>query len=200
MLPFAVAFRARSELTRIGLKPLQSKASAAVIGAIALATVAAHAQAGPGAATDSASNRPRHICQAVIGVLPSDDHFAGCVASLNASLQSSRRDDAVARAQSDCFRQGLKPHSADLSLCLLKADDAKSGSVADVSVEESGTAAGGIDEPEAIGSYTSASFDAVLHREREGCARLGIDPDSGAFVGCVSSLQDQLQRIDFPSS
>jgi hypothetical protein len=200
MLSFISAFRARSELARFDPRPLQRKAAAAAIGALAFATIAARAQAEPVVLVNSASSQSRHICQAVIGVQPSDYHFAGCVASLNAALQDTVHDEAVARAQSDCFKQGLKPRSADLSLCLLRADDAAPGAGTDGSSNELEMAASGVAYPGVVGSYTSASFDAVLHREREACARLGIDPNSGAFVGCVSSLQGQLQSIDFPSN
>jgi hypothetical protein len=196
MLQFVSAFRARSRLVRFD--PLQRKATGAMIGAVAFAAIAAHAQAG--APVNSTPSQSGYICEAVIGVEPKDTHFAGCVASLNASLQDNDRDEAVARAQSDCFRQGLKPRSADLSLCLLKADDTTSGAGADRLPNESGMAASGMEHPEIAGSYTRASFDAVLHREREACARLGIDPNSGAFVSCVSSLQDQLQRLEFFSN
>jgi hypothetical protein len=200
MFLFTPTFRVRSEPARADPKPLHRKATVVVIGAIAFASIAGGAQAQSGAPINSVSNQSGQICQAVIGVQPTDYHFAGCVASLDGSLQSARHDDAVARAQSDCFKQGLKPHSADLSLCLLKADDAKFGTDPNRSPDELGMAANGMEYPEAVGSYTSASFDVVFHREQEACARLGIDPDSGAFAGCVSSLQDQLQKIDFPSS
>jgi len=191
MSPFASAFDP---------KPLRRKAAVAAIGILTFATIAARAQAETGVPANSASGQSRHICQAVIGVQPTDYHFADCVASLNASMQDAVRAEAAVRAQSDCFRQGLKPRSVDLSLCLLKADDATSGAIADRAPIESGMTASRTDYTEAAGSYISASFDVVLHREREACARLGIDPNSGAFVGCVSGLQDQLQRPDFTSN
>jgi hypothetical protein len=200
MLPFAPAPRVRSELARGDSRSLHRNVTIALIGALAFTGLTTYAQAKSDAAINPVSSQSGQICQAIIGVQPTDYHFAGCVASLNGSLQSSRHDDAVARAQSDCFKQGLKPHSADLSLCLLKADDTNSSTDMDRSSDESGIAASGLSYPEAVGSYTSVSFDAVFHREKEACARLGIDPDSGAFVGCVSSLQDQLQKLDSPSS
>lgn len=198
MLPLASTFYGRSQC--FDPESLRRKAAVALVGALAFAALAARAQAESVVTVNSASSQSRHICQAVIGVQSTDYRFAGCVASLNTSLQDSDRDEAVARAQSDCFKQGLKPRSADLSLCLLKAEDVKSGIGADGLPDESGTAPSEMEYRTVVGSYTSASFDVVLHREREACARLGIDPNSGAFVGCVSSLQDQLQRIDFPSS
>ena len=198
MLPFACAFRARFAPAGFDVKSLRRKSTVTAIAVLAFAAIAAHAQAASGAPINSASNQSRQICQAVIGVRPTDTHFEGCVASLNASLQDVARDEAISRAQSDCFRQGLKPRSADLSLCLLKADDANTGADTDVAPHEPD--AGGMKDPEAVGSYTAASFDVVFHREREACARLGIDPNSGAFAGCVSSLQDQLQRLDFSSN
>jgi hypothetical protein len=200
MLPFAPTPRIRSELARGNSKPLHRQATVAMIGALAFTTIAAHAQAESGTPISLAPNQSRQICQTVIGVQPTDFHFAGCVASLKDSFQSARHEDATARAQSDCFRRGLKPHSADLSLCLLKAEDAKAGPDADGPSDASGTVISGMGYTEGVGPYRSASFDVVLHREQQACARLGIDPDSGDFTSCVSGLQDQLQKIDIPSN
>src|ERR1700722_448238 len=169
MFLFTPTFRVRSEPARAP-KPLHRKATVVVIGAIAFASIAGGAQAQSGAPINSVSNQSGQICQAVIGVQPTDYHFAGCVASLDGSLQSARHDDAVARAQSDCFKQGLKPHSAGLSLCLLKADDAKFDADAEGLTAESGTAIGEVENPTAVGPYTSASFDVVFHREQRACA------------------------------
>jgi hypothetical protein len=196
MQSLAPAFCSRSKITRSDPKPRRHKPAAGFIGAFLFSTVAAHAQAASPVSPPSIQSR--NICDAVIGVRPSDYRFAWCVASLNESLQSAADDEAVARAQSDCFRQGLKPRTADLSLCLLKADDAKSGAdAADGAPQGSTRIADGSEYPHVAGSYLPASFDEVLHREREACARLGIAPDSGAFVSCVSSLQEQLQRTNF---
>jgi hypothetical protein len=54
--------------------------------------------------------------------------------------------------------------------------------------------------PDSSGSNFPASFDAVLRKEQQACARVGLDPAFAAFESCVADLQDALQRIDLPEN
>jgi hypothetical protein len=172
---------------------LSLRCKAAIIGALALTGVAANAQAMSNTSDNPTSGQlaqARQICESVIRVQPGEEHFAGCVSSLTGSLQSVRHVHAVVQARNACFAEGLKPDSADLSLCLLRADGATASPSEMANTMEIGMKQSS--EPD-----VSTSFDAVFHREQQACAQLGLDPALGSFDSCVASLQDTLQRIDF---
>src|ERR1700733_1361988 len=100
---------------------------AAIAGVLALTGVAANAQGMSNTADNPTSGQlaqARQICENVVRVQPGEERFAGCVSSLTGSLQSAGHIRAVAQARNACFAEGLKPDSADLSLCLLQADGA----------------------------------------------------------------------------
>jgi len=175
---------------------LSLRCKAAIVGVLALTGAAANAQAMSNTSDNPTSGQlaqARQICESVIRVQPGEEHFAGCVSSLTGSLQSAGRIRAVVQARNACFAEGLKPDSADLSLCLLRADGATASPSEMANTIEIGM-------KQSSEAEVSTSFDAVFHREQQACAQLGIDPAFGTFDSCVASLQDTLQRIDFSGS
>jgi hypothetical protein len=54
------------------------------------------------------------------------------------------------------------------------------------------------DEPAPSKSYAYASRRDTFRREQLSCARLGLDPGSGAFPSCVASLDSSLFSADNP--
>ncbi len=171
----------------------RTQAAAALIGAITVAGMIAPAQA---SGKTGAEQLVRQACQSVIRVQPGESQFDGCVSSLADSLESANRGRAVAQARDVCFAQGLKPRSADLSLCLLTAADAKPGPDAIELPDTASMMTGAADDPQSSKSYFVVSSDTKIHREREACARLGFDPAFAAFANCVANLQSSLQGSD----
>ena len=169
----------------------RSHAAVALIGAMAIASMIAPAQA---ADLTGSEQLVHQICQTVIRVQPGESEFDGCVSSLADSVESASRGRAVAQARDVCFEQGLKPGSADLSLCLLRAADTMPGPG---TVDLPGTASvATADDPRSANSYFAVSPDTKFRREQQACARLGFDPAFAAFANCVANLQSTLQAID----
>jgi len=173
----------------------RTHAVAALIGAIAIAGMGTPAQA---SGKTGAEPLAQQICQTVIRVQPGEYHFDGCVSSLAASVDSASRDRAVAQARNDCFVQGLKPGSADLGLCLLRAGDATPGPSAIELPDATRVTTAITDDPRSSKPYSSISSDAAFHREQQACALLGFDPAFGAFASCVTDLQNTLRPIVLP--
>jgi len=174
-------------------KIARTQAAAALIGAITVASMVAPAQA---SGKTGAEQLARQVCQSVIRVRPGVSQFDGCVSSLVDSLESASRGRAVSQARDVCFAQGIKPGSADLSLCLLRAADTKLDPDAINLPDTASVAAGMTDDPQSSKSYFAVSSDTIRRRERQACARLGFDPAYGAFANCVANLQSSLQGID----
>ncbi|HWY15685.1 MAG TPA: hypothetical protein VNX86_11165 [Rhizomicrobium sp.] len=177
--------------------------AATIMGVLVLAGFVARADAAPNDHDFPASDQlaqAQEICEIVVRVQPDDEHFEGCVSSLKGSLESVSREHAVVHARNKCFAQGLKPGSSDLAVCLLQAADATpSSDMMNAPIQVSQLIDTG-EVPTSARSDFSASFDAVLQREQQACARLGLDPAFGAFANCVADLQDTLQRTDFPAN
>ena len=106
----------------------------------------------------------------------------------------------MVRARNNCFAQGLKPGSSDLSLCLLQAADT-APRADDTDQLGQLNMATGKNEDQASSRYAlSTSFNTVFEREQQACARLGFDPAFGAFAKCVADLQGTMQRIEMPTN
>jgi hypothetical protein len=172
------------------------------IGALALAGLAVPSQAASDGHRNPTSDQvvqARQICESVIHVRLGDEHFNGCVSSLADSLQSATRYHVVENGRNACFAQGLRPNSPDLSLCLLQADETP-GSYIVVPNNSPRSMASERLGPNSSESRFPASFDAVLRKEQQACARVGFDPAFAAFESCVANLQGALQRIDLPEN
>ena len=129
------------------------------------------------------------ICQSTLGVEPGEAHYVGCVESLSASLNDLGRGRALARARGGCIDEGLRPDTPALAQCVLRGSDAAVMSARTVSQTN---------EAGAPRSYFYTSPREVYRREQLSCARLGLDPTSRAFGGCVASLQSALFAADNP--
>lgn len=189
---------ANSELSNVS--PLRNKAN--VLTALILASSINAA----GASSDIAHSRPpdqiayaRKLCSEVIDFHPGEGHFDGCVSSLADSIQSASRDHAVIQARSQCFAQGLKPGSADLGLCLLKATNANPVPGAWTPPDDL-HAIDNMDNRTISAHDSTFSRNTISDREQQACARLGFDPAFGDFSSCVADLQSVIQNIDMPSN
>jgi hypothetical protein len=100
------------------------RSTAAIVGALVLASIAARSNAAPAIPAPDQLAQVQEICGTVIRVQPDDEHFDGCVSSLMGSLESASRERAVVHGRNKCFVEGLKPGSSDLAGCLLQAADA----------------------------------------------------------------------------
>src|ERR1700722_16746432 len=153
---------------------LRRKSAAIMAGAVALASVAVCARAGP-ANPDSPAADPvvgvGEICQTVIRLPPGGAQYESCVLSLADSLRSVGGDRALREAQGDCLDKGLAPDSRSLAGCILPSNDAQPGSSK---------------------SYFYVSQRVVSRREQLSCRRLGFKPSDSAFADCVANLDGRL--------
>ena len=147
------------------------------------ADFAAAATDKPAQLTSDQLAQVEQLCQANLHLHPGESHFDGCVAGLSDSLSSASRADAVQSAREVCFKKWTIPGSPDLAECLLDASEAAPGSASGV----------------AFKSYFHASPNDIRRAEQLSCARLGFDPISGAFEGCVANLSSALDAVDRPS-
>ncbi len=201
MFHFTSSIRSRANSSASDLVP--SRKTAAIMGVLILASFVARADAAPKVHDTPASNQlaqAQEVCEVVVRVQPDDEHFDGCVSSLKGSLESASRERAVVHARSKCFAEGLKPDSSDLAVCLLQAADATPSSDMINTPVQMSRLIDTTEGPTSAGSDFSASFDTVLQREQQACARLGFDPAFGAFANCVADLQGTLQRTDFSAN
>lgn len=129
------------------------------------------------------------ICQSVIRVQPGEAHYVGCVESLSDSWRGLEHARTLGEARASCLDRGLKPDTPDLAECELKLARAAPPTIRPVST-------GG--EPVSGKSYFYSSPSDVRRREELSCARLGIEPGSGAFLSCVAGLQSTMFAADHP--
>jgi hypothetical protein len=164
--------------------------AAAIACVLAFAGAAGCAAAGPsgGPSSDQASGVGQ-ICRSTLGVEPGEAHYVGCVESLSASMNDLGRGRALARARGDCIDRGLRPDTPALAECVLHGSDAPVMSARTVSQAS---------EAGAPKSYFYTAPRDVYRREQLSCARLGLDPTSRAFGGCVAGLQSALFAADNP--
>lgn len=157
---------------------------------LAFAGVSGCAAAGsPGDLSSDRASGVGQICRSILGVEPGEAHYVGCVESLSASMNALGRGRALAQARGDCIDRGMRPDTPELAECVLRGSDAPVMSARIVSQTS---------EAGAPKSYFYTSPRDVYRREQLSCARLGLDPTSRAFGGCVASLQSALFAADNP--
>ena len=156
--------------------------------AAALATVLALAPAAPKAMAwtlddPSALRAAGDICQSAMGLRPGQAQYEACAESLQGSAQTEARGQALDMARRGCSASGAR--GADLYECELQ------------SARQPGafTRPAGRGAP-AASSYFGASPEDRFDRSQTACARLGLDPASGAFAQCVAGLQSNLFSVD----
>jgi hypothetical protein len=164
--------------------------AAAIACVLVFAGAAGCAAAVPSSAlSPEQASRVGQICRSTLGVEPGEAHYAGCVESLSASLNDLGRGRALARARGDCIDRGMGPGTPALAECVLRGSGAAVVSARTVrQASETG----------APKSYFYTSPREVYRREQLSCARLGLDPTSRAFGGCVASLRSALFAADNP--
>ena len=124
--------------------------------------------------------RVQRLCETNLHLRPGEAHFEGCVAGLSDAVAGASRADAVLGARETCF-ETWSSGTPELAECLLDASDGP-GSASTVSSK----------------SYFRASQSDIVRGEKLSCARLGFDPISGAFEGCVASLAGAMDAVDRP--
>lgn len=162
--------------------PIRTASLAALAGFLALAGAAPQAlarPAAPSAADDS--------CRMVMGLQTGEEHYVNCLQSLQASQDSLGRGRALTAAREGCLDKGFKPGSPDLAVCTLKTKAAPAPLQA-VPVSSSAK------------SWFMASSGERHRREQLACARIGLDPTSGAFDSCVAGLASALFAADNPQN
>jgi hypothetical protein len=158
--------------------------------AAALAGLAGLAAA-PAVTAQTMDREVAQVCKNVVGVAPGEKHFAACTQSLADSLRNLAHERGLAVARRECLAQGLQPNTGALAECELTAPRAE--------VLPVGGPAGATPLPGGARSYFMISRDTAFQRMQLACARLGFDPDQGAFGGCVADLKSALGRAGEPS-
>jgi hypothetical protein len=191
----------------------------AACAALAILSVSACAAAtpafNPDALQEAQLSRVAQVCQAVVGLSPSerliggewlgDSHldywtsrYRGCLTSLSDSVQNLGDIQAKQQADRACRAKGYADASPDLALCVLQSarqaqaqDSAQAPAVNQQSAEAL---------PTASGSLFYASAHERQRREELACAAVGIEPTSDAFNACVNDLRNTFHAIDSPIS
>jgi hypothetical protein len=161
------------------------RAAAAVAGMLALAGFAGGANAGPYPYNPDRLDQGQvvqvgDVCRTVVGVEPSEARYYACVGALSDSAKNLGRGRALQQARGDCLRRGYRAGSPDLDVCTVQSADRQRTAAPDM-------------------SYAYAPQREVHRREELSCARMGMDPSSGAFASCVAGLDSALFAADNPS-
>jgi hypothetical protein len=122
----------------------------------------------------------------------STDYYA-CMQSLSRSMHDAARARAMNQARADCAARGDRRGSPDMAVCVLQSSEARPAAAPDLAIRDAGV------EPAVSRSYAYASPRDSFRREQLSCARLGLDPGTGAFQSCVASLESSLFDADNPS-
>ena len=158
--------------------------------AAALAGLACLAAA-PAVTAQPAERDVSQVCRNVIGLAPGEKHFAACTQSLGDSVRGLEQGRGMALARRACLAQGLQPDTGALAECELSSARADGRPAADTT--------GWAPIPGGARDYFMISRETAYRRDELACARLGFDPDQGAFGGCVADLKAALARASDPS-
>ena len=172
-------------------------ATPVMAGILALASIAGCAVAGPYNPGNLPADQLAQVgglCQSVIGLQPGEAHYVGCVESLSDSLRGLGHSRAVARAHGDCLDRGLKPDTPELAECVLRSAETTPSQAPHLAVRPVSES----QEQGSAKSYFRTSRRDVRRREELSCARLGLEPGTGGFAGCVAGLQATLFAADNP--
>ena len=137
------------------------------------------------------------VCQSVIRVQPGTAQYDGCVESLSGSAASIGQGRAMMQAHDACLDRGLQPGTPALAECTLSQAGARPAAAA---IKASDSVAPQMQTPGGSKSWFSISRDDQFRRQQLACARIGLDPTSAAFDGCVAGLGSTLFELDNPSN
>jgi hypothetical protein len=174
------------------------RAAAAMAGVLALAGFAGGANAGPYPYNPDRLDGGQmvqisDVCQTVVGVEPSEARYYACVGALSDSAKNLGRGRALQQARSDCLGRGYGAGSPDLDVCTVQSADHERPRAQDTAMSRP------MEEPGLAKSYAYVPQREVHRREELSCARMGMDPSSGAFASCVAGLDSALFAADNPS-
>jgi hypothetical protein len=139
-------------------------------------------------------------CTKVMRLHKGQSEFEACVSSLSDSVSYQRQADYAANAYRDCAQAGLKRETPEFSRCVLDHEDAQR----DASASPAGAAsrlnaayiAPADNSPD---DYFGTSNTMRHRREQYSCAQLGLEPDTSAFVSCVSNLDMEIFTTEHPN-
>jgi hypothetical protein len=140
-----------------------------------------------------ADDQISQVCQSVVGVEPSEARYFACVGALSDSAKNLGRGRALQQARGDCLSRGYRPGSPDLDVCVVQSSDQARATAPDMAMSHP------MEAPGLAKSYAYAPQREVHRREELSCARMGLDPSSGAFASCVAGLDSALFAADNPS-
>ena len=139
-------------------------------------------------APDPHAERIADICRNVLGAEDGTATFVACGESLSSTLEARNQAAQTASARDACLAKGLPRGSVALSECELDRPAALTAAALPADPL-----------PPKPRSFVGAGNDEIRRREQRACAYIGLDPQSGAFDGCVASLAQGLFAADNPS-
>ena len=97
--------------------------SAKIIGAAAIALLAAGNTFANAAENPARLAQEQHACAVVLRLDPSGRRYDACIRSLERSLSEWNYARLVSTDRGACVRDGLKPGTRDFALCVVKAEE-----------------------------------------------------------------------------
>jgi len=165
-------------------------AAIVALGAAATSGCAAAAPYNPSDLSGGQLSLVGQTCQGVMHVQPGEEHYVSCVESLSVSASGAGRGAAMNQARDICLNHGLRPGTPDLAECTLRTSETTPPPAPAYSARPVSNVGGS--------SYFATSHADNFKREQLACARVGLDPTTGAFSDCVANLQGALFAADNP--
>jgi hypothetical protein len=138
-------------------------------------------------------------CTKVMRLRPGSE-FEACVSSLSDSVAALVSADYANNAYHACAQTGLKRETPEFSRCVLDHENNEKdagalpqGAAAKLNAAYITPADSNPDD------YFESSFKMRHRREQYACGQLGFEPDSSAFVSCVSKLDMEIFVVDHPN-
>ena len=163
-----------------------SARSAKIIGAAAIALLAACNTFANTAENPAAVTREQNVCAAVLGLDQWDRRYGHCTRSLERSLSEWNYSRLVSTNRSACAQDGLQPGTQAFAVCVVNTK--QSPSAADLQPQPATLAASVVQNADAAESANKSA----RAQDSLACADLGIDPGSPIFSQCVADLHDSL--------
>jgi hypothetical protein len=97
----------------------QARASAIIVGAVAVAMLASAHNFARAADNSTRMAQEHHSCAAVLGLDPSSDSYGTCVRSLARSLSAWDQAKLVESHRNACAEKGLEPGTTAFAVCVV---------------------------------------------------------------------------------